>query len=396
MDKPMAKSKRKWLVYYLFLTLVVSSFVVIEPALYDLLMFLIILVCFLFSFYRFTRDLIFPLVIVCIFLISNLLSLFLQNEIWVSLLFGGITFYLALTWIGLIGMGPYLKPLALQFIVKGYLFSACFASLIGIFAYFDLLPSSEQYLMYDRAKAFFKDPNVFGPFLVMPALFAISRMEIREISVAKKTLYFIIFMLLTSGIVISFSRAAWANYAISLSIYLILFKKADLRKRLKTLFILLLVGFPVLLYFTQLPLVENLLASRLSYQNYDESRFDTQKAAFLAGLSHPFGIGPGQSDIVFRYSPHSLYMRLFSENGVVGLFSFVLFVLISMRRSFLSYWSTNNNSSVLFLIIFASLVGLAFNSFFVDTLHWRHFWLLLAFAWVPAIEQTEKRRRSLY
>ena len=390
----MTKSKNKWLKYYLFLTLSVSSFVIIEPAFYDLLMVLIILVGFLFSFYRFTRDLIFPLVVVCIFLISNLLSLLLQNEIGASILFSGITLYLALTWIGLIGMG--IKPPTLQFIVNGYLFSACFAALIGIFAYFDLLPSSEQYLMYDRAKAFFKDPNVFGPFLVMPALFAISRTEILEISVAKKIFYFFIFILLTTGIIISFSRAAWGNYAISLSIYLIVFKKADLRKRFKTLFILLLVGFPVLIYFTQIPLVENLLASRLSYQNYDESRFDTQKAAFLAGLFHPFGIGPGQSDIIFRYSPHSLYMRLFSENGVVGLFSFVLFVLISLRRSFQSYWFTKNNNSVLFLIIFASLVGLAFNSFFVDTLHWRHFWLILAFAWVPAIEQKEKRKGSLY
>lgn len=387
MEKPTAKSKRKWLAYYLFLTLAVSSFVIIEPAFYDLLMLLLILVGFLFSFYIFTRDLIFPLVVVCIFLISNLLSLFLQNESGESILFGGITFYLALTWIGLIGIGRYLNPHTLQFIMKGYLFSACLAALIGILAYFNLIPSSEQFLMYDRAKAFFKDPNVYGPFLVMPALFAISRTEIREITVVKKILYFIIFLLLTTGIIISFSRAAWGNYAISLSIYLIMFKKADLIKRLKTFFILLLVGIPMLLYFTQIPLVENLLASRLSYQNYDDSRFDMQKAAFIAGLSHPFGIGPGQSDIVFRYSPHSLYMRLFSENGVVGILSFMLFVFISMRRSFQSYWYTKNHSSVLFLIILASLIGLAFNSFFVDTLHWRHFWLLLAFAWVPTIKK---------
>ncbi len=31
----------------------------------------------------------------------------------------------------------------------------------------------------------------------------------------------------------------------------------------------------------------------------------------------------------------------------------------------------------------SSLFGVLLNSFVIDTLHWRHFWLLLALPWVP-------------
>ncbi len=51
-------------------------------------------------------------------------------------------------------------------------------------------------------------------------------------------------------------------------------------------------------------------------------------------------------------------------------------------------------SGNLYFVIFASLIGLAFNSFFVDTLHWRHFWLLLALAWVPMLVEGMSRNIS--
>ncbi|MBO1914788.1 hypothetical protein J4G37_59425, partial [Microvirga sp. 3-52] len=102
--------------------------------------------------------------------------------------------------------------------------------------------------------------------------------------------------------------------------------------------LLLLVGIPALIYFIQTPIVEDLIVSRLSYQNYDNDRFDTQRAAFTTGLLNPFGVGSGQSDSVFQYSPHSLYARVFTENGVVGFLSLVVLVLISIIKAYQSYW----------------------------------------------------------
>ncbi|MDI2586533.1 O-antigen ligase family protein [Psychrobacillus sp. NEAU-3TGS] len=378
----MTDSTSKWLPNLLFLTLAMSAFVFVEPSPYDLFFILIMLIGFVFSIYNFTKDMIFPLLILCVFLICNLLPLFFIEEIGSSIFFTAITFYLAFTWIVLIGMSDFIKPPYLQFILHGYLISACISAIIGILAYFYILPSSDFFLMYGRAKALFKDPNVFGPFLVIPALFSISMAELKDRKLNKKVFYYLTFLLLSAGIIISFSRAAWGNFAISLLIYLCLFKINHFRNRIHTIIFLILIGIPGILYFIQTPMVEDLLVTRLSYQGYDNDRFDTQLAAFESGLSNPFGIGPGQSENTFQYSPHSLYARVFTENGVVGLISFSLLLIVSIFKAFARFWNAKVYGT-LYLVIFASLTGLAFNSLFVDTLHWRHLWLLLALAWLP-------------
>jgi len=295
-----------------------------------------------------------------------------------------------MTWICLVGMGSFLNGIYLRFILMGYLLSACLSAVIGVSAYYYLLPSSDNFLLFGRATAFFKDPNVFGPFLVIPAIFAIYMIEIQKNSVVKKILYFIIFMIITAGIIVSFSRAAWGNFAITLVIYLFVVKKGFVKKRMKTILILLLIVIPVFLVFVQSPLVEDMLMSRLGYQGYDDGRFNTQKNAFHTALSNPLGIGPGQSDIYFNRSPHSLYARIFTENGIVGLISFLILIISSLFKSFQSYWQSNEEQNILYLVVFASLIGLAFNSFFIDTLHWRHLWFLLAISWIPNMSQGEK------
>ncbi len=391
----MNEKKLKWLSGYLFLTMAVSSFVSFEPAVYDLLFISFVIVGFFFSLYKFSKDTVFPLLIVCVFLLSNLLSLFILMEIRSSLSFIGITFYLAFTWIGLVGIGLHLKQSAIQFIVKGYLLSACISATIGILAYLQILPNSDLFLLFGRAKVMFKDPNVFGPFLVMPALFALSMTEKVNISTKKKSIYFLSFLILISGILLSFSRAAWGNFAISFILYLFFVKKELIRKRIKTLLLLGLVGIPAILIFIQTPAVEDLFMSRLSYQKYDDDRFDTQKEALVSAISNPFGIGPGQSEYVFQYATHSLYARTITENGVIGFLSFVLFIVVSILKSYQSYLKSKGERSTFFIVIFASLVGIAFNSFFVDTLHWRHLWVLLALAWIPVSNDDETKVTSI-
>lgn len=379
----MTERSNSWLSYFLFFTLAVSSFVVIEPSPYDLLIILLLGIGFAFSNYSFSKEMVIPIIILSIFLISNLLSLFFVKATGPSIFFTAITFYLALTWIGIVGLSERITQSRMQFILHGYLLAACLSAIIGILAYFNLIPFSDLFLMYGRAKALFKDPNVFGPFLVMPALFALSMTELKDMPLKKKIFYYLTFLVIVAAVIISFSRAAWANLLISLFIYLFLFKVNLFKRRIHTVLFIGIIGIPVVLFIIQTPLIEELLVSRLSYQNYDNERFGTQLAAFESGISNPLGMGSGQSEIFFQYSPHSLYARVFTENGLIGILSFVLFIIISTYKSFSSYWNSKREDGVFYIIIFASLIGLSFNSFFVDTLHWRHFWLLLALAWIP-------------
>ena len=60
----------------------------------------------------------------------------------------------------------------LDMLRRGLVVGALIAALAGIAGYFNLVPGGRDLLtLYDRARGTFKDPNVFGAFLVLPALF---------------------------------------------------------------------------------------------------------------------------------------------------------------------------------------------------------------------------------
>ncbi|QUW23295.1 hypothetical protein JSQ81_07100 [Sporosarcina sp. Marseille-Q4063] len=386
----MLNNQHKWIYIYLFFTMCIGSFVLVEPSPSDLFMILLIIGCLFYGFYTVNEETVFPLIVLSLFLISNLISLFFVREPFTAVRYSGITFYLAFSWVCFVSLGHHFKFSLLQIVSKGYLISAVFAVLIGIAAYFNHLPMSDDFLMFGRVKSTFKDPNVFGPFLVMPALLAISLVEHDGLKVRDKILSFSIFLLLLTGIILSFSRAAWGNFALSFFLYVIIVKREFLMKRIKTIFILLLIGLPCLIYFIQTPIVEDLFSSRLMIKSYDSDRFTTQKEAIETGFINPLGIGPGHSELVFQYAPHSLYARLFTENGLIGILSFTIFFIYSTWKSFTNYWRSRGGYSVLFIVIFASLCGLAFNSFFIDTLHWRHLWIILALAYFPVFNDEKQ------
>jgi hypothetical protein len=75
-------------------------------------------------------------------------------------------------------------------------------------------------------------------------------------------------------------------------------------------------------------------------------------------------------------------MRVLSENGFVGLISFVAFILICLGRGLIMGWKTRDEYwQKIFFVASACILGHIVNSGVVDTLHWRHFWLLLALPW---------------
>ena len=385
----MTERAPKWLIHLLFLMMLSSSFVLIEPSPYDFFMGLIICCGLIFFLVRFPQEVFIPLIVMLLFLIFQFISLLFANEVHGSLSYLAITSYLMISWFVVVGVGQILKTSLLTVIMNGYLISGALAASIGILAYFGLIPFSDSLLMFGRAKAFFKDPNVFGPFLIVPALYAFSLFEKGQSSIFKKIAYSFTFLLLLTAIFVCFSRAAWGNLVISFFIYFLLTKRELFRRRLKTSISLGVLSIPVLVWLAKSPFVIELFQSRLSLQGYDESRFSTQKEAFLMGLKNPFGIGPGQSEYVFQIAPHSLYARIITENWIISIVLFIFFLCISIRKAFQSYKQSYDESAVYFLIICASLIGLTFNSMFIDTLHWRHFWLILALAWCAPLKRRD-------
>jgi O-antigen ligase len=194
------------------------------------------------------------------------------------------------------------------------------------------------------------------------------------------------------------------NYALTLLLFFglnwIANRKTEAAKRSLICFALVAatVGACVT-YALTIPQVGEVVAYRTELQDYDADRFATHSAALRLGLSNPLGVGPAQSFQSLGYATHNLYLRIFSENGLLGFLSLTAFLLLTLLRSLMLLFRASQPSQrAIFALVAAAICGTLLNSFTIDTLHWRHFWLLLALGWMPLwkhsanLAQIQKRR----
>lgn len=237
-----------------------------------------------------------------------------------------------------------------------------------------------------RIKGFFKDPNVFAPFLVVAFVFALvifaeswdRRAMLRQALVA------LMAGAALWGVVFAYSRAAWASLVLTVAIFWGLRVLDSPRNLLKTL-ALLLVLVPVALSFQPESLIsdDSLFFERIQPQAYDEDRFATQEQGFVRAMQSPLvGHGPGMTNQELNYAIHNSYLRVLFENGIIGMIPFVLLLVgavgLSLRASLTA--STPFERRVAAAIA-ACMIGTLGNSVVIDSVHWRHLWMLIGLGW---------------
>jgi hypothetical protein len=127
------------------------------------------------------------------------------------------------------------------------------------------------------------------------------------------------------------------------------------------------------------------LAERARPQTYDTERFSGQRAGLRPAAEYPFGAGPGQFESVAHISAHSTYARALGEEGYPGLLTLLAlfgFTLIAGLRNAVAGRGTHGIGSAALL---AAWCGLLANSAVIDTLHWRHLWVLAALIWAATL-----------
>ena len=225
-----------------------------------------------------------------------------------------------------------------------------------------------------RLIGFFKDPNVFGPFACVCGLYVFEKFY-----QSNKNLIFTIFNFgfMSLGVFLSFSRAAWLNYFAGLLFIVLVysFKNKNMYKWRTLLLVFLLVFFMVMLIFSDITIsgisFKEFFKGRLGIKSYDAQRFASQgKSLVMLDMSKIFGIGPGNYERITNYSAHNTYLRYMGERGFFGLITGGLLV------AFITLRALKIKGKYFFLA--ASLIGLLVNSYFVDTLHWRHLWIVFA------------------
>ena len=326
--------------------------------------------------------------IVWVFLIANFASLLETKTFFDSLRFLAITVYL-------ISFTYFIKMYITSFqavrnVMIGYFVSVMGNVLLITLGYMGIPPFTDLFLQEGtRAVGAFKDPNVLGPFCIPIIVWLIDECLHPRILPRFGSAKILIAIVLTAVVFVSFSRAAWANLALALFVYLFLSIKEVCRIRISNLLkwgsslLLLLVLLAVIgsqmykPFFNGMDLKE-FLGWRISSHEYDAYRFERQMGGIEAGLTHLFGVGPGMWD-----NAHSLYARTLAEHGFLGFSSLLLLILILLIGLFLrTVQGIEKPYGLSAKVVLGCLVGLVLNSAVIDTIHWRHFWFILALAWV--------------
>ena len=355
-----------------------------EPAPYDVLVLATLGLGPLLVWPSLRSSLVLPMVLCALLALANGVSLVFAEDLGRGLPFFGVTAYLMLTFAMLVGWLDRLGPSLARTVLHAYAAAAVLGGAVAVAAYFRVIPGAELMLPKGRLMGLFKDANVFGAFMVPAVVLAVARMEPSRAGLR----WGAVALLGIVAVLLSYSRGAWINLATGLFAYAGLRVLAGrVRPTLGTVcgaFVAICAISALLIVIVDQPAVRDMLELRASAQGYDDDRFGNQADAIALAWQHPLGLGPGATEGHLSISAHSLYVRAFVENGGLGLWATLGLLLASVgRATWAALAGGDAENQRLLAVVAAALVGVVVESAVIDTIHWRHLWLLLALAWMP-------------
>jgi hypothetical protein len=241
-----------------------------------------------------------------------------------------------------------------------------------------------------RLRGLFKDANVFGPFCVFVALLIVSELLEPRLLRARRGTKLLLLIILAVGALVAYSRAAWLNASVAVLTMIVAYslRRGGGRKAaaiILTIAILVGVGSVTLAATGSV----GFLGHRAHEQYYDTQRFAAQRKGVELVQSYPFGIGPGQFEHTVGIAAHSLYVRALAEQGFLGLLVVLSILLATLGLAARNVVLGRDTFGIGSIPLLAAWCGILANSAFVDTIHWRHVWLIAGLIWAAAMRQPD-------
>lgn len=372
-----------------WLTLASSSIVFAEPAPYDALMIGLIALLPLLGLVAISNRLFLFFAAWVVIGVTGLIASGHSGRLDVSIKHSAITIFLSMSAVLIAAFVRNNPARHAHIIISGLLFASLLAVLAGAIGYFDLLPgANELFTKYGRARGTFKDPNVFGPFIVPALLYCIHSMTTDK--AWRASLMSLLAGLFCLGLLVSFSRGAWFNAVVALLVYAyMVFVVA--RSNFFRIKFLMLIAFAacctalVLAAAIQIDSIGNLVSERasltLSYDTGPEGRFGGQFLALETIASNPMGIGAQEfGRRVHGVDVHNVYLSMFLNAGWIGGFLYLFLVMATLIAGFRHALRANPAQGI-FIVMLAAFAGLAVEGLIVDTDHWRHFYVIMGLVW---------------
>ena len=271
--------------------------------------------------------------------------------------------------------------------LKAYTASCVFSAALGIVGYLQWLGIEDLFYKYDRASGTFQDPNVFGSFLTLGALYLMHGLLT---ATARRPLLSLAGLLIVlAGIFLSFSRGSWGGTIVAVllmvgSVYAAS-DSAALRRRIVLLTLTTVVlGVIAVIGLLSVDHVHRMFETRASVaQDYDQGetgRFGNQMRGMAMLLERPFGMGPMHWRLTFGLEPHNSYIGSFANGGWLGGAVFIGIVLATGFVGFrLLVRPTPFRAHA--QIVWPALLMFFLQAFQIDIEKWRHVYMMLAMVW---------------
>jgi hypothetical protein len=383
----------------LFVTILTSSIAFIEPSPHDALMMVLLVMCVA-ARVHFDRKIMPLVLLISVWLVGGLMSLVQVGDNTKDIQYAGTSIYLGIAAIMFACLFCDGDLVRLKMLRRGYILAALIATAAGYVGFFHLLPHADIFLDNDRVSATFKDPNVYGPFLIFPILWLLIGLLVRGVRLLDVT----VLMLLLGGLLLSFSRGAWGHFVVSaiVGIGIVLAVTPDPRMRLRIVGLGVLALIVLALLFvaaSSITSVHDMIVERAkAIQPYDVGpggRFWQQQMALGTILENPNGLGPFEFDRIYGLQQHNVYMQGFLVYGWLGGAAYLALVVITLVFG-LAMVATPTPWQYYLITAYAAFVGEAFEGLIVDTDHWRHFFLVLGMVWGLGAATINYRRRQAY
>lgn len=276
--------------------------------------------------------------------------------------------------------------------------SAVIGCFIGLVGFFDVAGLAQYFRVYEgRASGTFRDPNVFGSFLIFPAV-----LLMQDILVGRRGLWWraAAFLLVALMIFLSFSRGSWVAFALAAIMLPILtvIAERDLTNRVMMMALAALVVFALLVIaILSIDDIRTVFEQRAQLlQSYDEGRFG-RFGKIIYSLpklfDNPLGLGPLRYADTFFEDPHNVIVNGFANFGWVGGLAYLALMAMTCYVGFRHVMQPSpwrREAIALWCALFVQILqGLQ-----IDTNSWRHLNMMIGLIWGMMAAWTMMQRRA--
>ncbi|WP_244488047.1 O-antigen ligase family protein [Aureimonas sp. Leaf454] len=363
-----------------------SGFVISEPAPYELFMAGLIPLWALFGGLTISAGTAPLLVLLIVFNLGGLVSVTQMKDLGDGPMYVAVSTFLALSAVFYASVVE-ADWRRLRLIYNAYLLAALATGALGILGYFNAFPGAAQFTLYERAKGAFQDPNVFGPFLTLPAVYLVQRLVSERLVTAPWKVAAL--GVLTLAVFLSFSRAAWGLYggSIVLCVGFLLLKERSAKFRLKIATIAIagiVLMLLVILVALQSDKVSSLFSERAQLvQSYDSARlgrFARHLLGFEMAMEHPLGIGPLVFGPIYGEDTHNIWLKSLLDYSWLGFIAYVTFTILTLSLG-LKILLRERPWQPYLMSAYSVFVCHVVVGNVIDTDHWRHFYLIAGILW---------------